>query len=391
MSPGEGVVGVVVAAGESTRFGGKRPKQFELLSGRTVLERSVEALAAHPKVRGVVVVLSAAEAGGPRAEEVRRIPGVLRVAPGGATRARSVRSGVEAAGGSSHVLVHDAARPLVPPQVVDAVVAGMLRHGAAVPVLPVLDTVKEESAGFVARTLDRTPLRLAQTPQGARADWLLDALEKAEAAGFDPTDEAQALERAGYKVAVVPGDRANRKITEPRDLEEARRSLAPDPSALRIGTGFDIHRFEEGRPLVLGGVPFPGETGLAGHSDADVVLHAAMDAILGALAAGDIGEHFPPGDPRFAGADSSELLRKVAAMAGEAGFAVGNLDLTVTAERPRLRPHADRMRAAIAGCLGIPVARVGLKATTLEKLGALGRGEGMACQAVVLLVPKEGS
>jgi 2-C-methyl-D-erythritol 4-phosphate cytidylyltransferase/2-C-methyl-D-erythritol 2,4-cyclodiphosphate synthase len=390
MSSGDGVVGVVVAAGRSTRFGGARPKQFEPLGGPTVLERSVLALSGHPDVRGVIVVLSPEEASGPRAADVLKIPGVLGIAPGGATRARSVLSGVRQQA-SSHVLVHDAARPLVPPAVVRAVVEATLRHGAAVPVVPVPDTVKEESAGFVARTLDRTLLRLAQTPQGARTDWLLDALAKADAAGVAPTDEAQALELAGYRVAVVPGDRDNRKITEPRDLEEARRSLDPGARALRVGTGFDVHRFEEGRPLVLGGVPFPGETGLAGHSDADVVLHAVMDAILGAIAAGDIGEHFPPGDPRFAGADSATLLRQVAGMAAAAGFSVVNLDVTVLAERPRLRPHADRMRARIADCLGIPAGRVSVKATTLERLGALGRAEGMACQAVALLAPREGS
>jgi 2-C-methyl-D-erythritol 4-phosphate cytidylyltransferase/2-C-methyl-D-erythritol 2,4-cyclodiphosphate synthase len=387
MSPGD-VVGVVVAAGASTRFGGNRPKQFEILAGRTVLERSVRALASHPAVRGVVVVLAPEDASGPRAAEALRIPGVLRVATGGATRALSVRSGVEV-GTATFVLVHDAARPLVPPSVVSAVVEATLRHGAAVPVVPVPDTVKEESAGFVARTIDRAPLRLAQTPQGARADWLLDALAKAEAAGLEPTDEAQALERAGYRVAAVPGDPANRKITEPRDLEEARRILAADPRALRVGTGFDVHKFEEGRPLVLGGVHLPDKIGLAGHSDADVVLHAAMDAILGALGQGDIGEHFPPDDPRFAGADSAALLRTVAAMADAAGLAVVNLDLTVLAERPRIRPHAERMRARIAECLGISADRVGLKATTLERLGAIGRGEGMACQAVVLLAPKD--
>jgi 2-C-methyl-D-erythritol 4-phosphate cytidylyltransferase/2-C-methyl-D-erythritol 2,4-cyclodiphosphate synthase len=281
---------------------------------------------------------------------------------------------------------------MVRPALVDAVVAATLEHGAAVPVLTVSDTVKEaDAAGFVARTLDRSQLRLAQTPQGARTDWLLASLDRAEGEGVEVTDEAHALERAGYRVAVVPGDRENVKITTPEDLSEAARRLAPPASTLRVGTGFDIHRFGAALPLVLGGVAFPGEPGLTGHSDADVVLHAAMDAILGALGMDDIGAHFPPGDPRFAGASSAGLASGVARLAGEAGFEIVNLDLTLLAERPRIRDKVSAMRESIAACLGIPSTRVGLKATTLEKLGALGRGEGIACQAVVLLARKAGS
>jgi 2-C-methyl-D-erythritol 2,4-cyclodiphosphate synthase len=278
---------------------------------------------------------------------------------------------------------------------VRSVVLGALAHGAAIPVLPVHETVKEEAPpGFVGRTLDRGLLRLAQTPQGARSDWLLDALARAEADGVEVTDEAQALERAGYRVAVVPGDRGNLKITDARDLEEAKRRLgqgAPGVHAIRVGIGFDIHRFDRTDPpakLVLGGIEFPGEAGLLGHSDADVVLHAAMDAILGALGAGDIGEHFPDDDPRFRGAASTGLLREVARISEQAGFEVVNLDLTLMAERPRIREKAEAMRRAIAGCLDVPESRIGLKATTLEKLGALGRGEGIACQAVVLLAAR---
>ena len=380
------IAGIVVAAGRGNRFGGGTPKQFRRIGGRTLIDRAVAALATRPSVSGVVVVLPPDLLAGAGADEVRRLPGVFAVVGGGETRARSVRLGLEAAGPCRFVLVHDAARPLVSAEVVDAVAEATVRHGAAVPVVPVPDTVKEDDgSGFCARTVDRSLLRLAQTPQGSRADWLLDALDLARSESLEPTDEAQALERAGRRVALVPGDPGNAKITEPSDLEAARRRLTGIPAGLRVGTGFDVHPFDAGRSLVLGGVPFPGEAGLAGHSDADVVLHAAMDALLGAAALGDIGGHFPPGDPRFAGAASTGLAREVVRLLRESGFEIVNLDLTLLAERPRIRERAEEMRSQIAACLGLDTGRVGLKATTLEGLGALGRGEGIACEAVALV------
>lgn len=379
--------GLVVAAGRATRFGGGVPKQFLDLAGRTLVERSIEALSARPGIDGVAVVIAPEEIGGPRERRIRALPGVIAVVPGGETRARSVASGLAALGAFDHVLVHDAARALVPPGVIDRVLAATLEHGAAVPVLPVRDTVKhDDGAGFVARTVDRAPLRLAQTPQGSRTDWLTEALTRAERDGAEVTDEAQALERAGRRVALVAGDPANGKITTPEDLALARRALGgPHPGELRVGGGFDIHRFAEGRRLVLGGVEFEGEVGLDGHSDADVVLHAAMDAVLGAAALPDIGAFFPPGDPRFAGADSRRLVAEVARSVRAAGYAIVNLDLTVLAERPKILPRVGSMREAVAAAFGIGVGRVGLKATTLEGLGALGRAEGIACQAAALL------
>lgn len=378
--------GIVVAAGRAARFGGAVPKQYLPLGGSSVVAAAVRALADRPGVEGVVVVVAPEEVGGARAAGLAALDGVIAVVAGGTTRAESVACGL-AAIGAEHVLVHDAARPLVPARVVDAVLAATLEHGAAVPVVPVRDTVKEDDgAGFVARTVDRARLHLAQTPQGSRADWLREALAAARRDGVDPTDEAQALERAGRSVALVAGDPANVKITTPDDLARAARRLG-DGSAgeLRVGTGYDIHAFDPSRPLVLGGVAFPGEPGLAGHSDADVVLHAAMDAVLGAGALPDIGAHFPPDDPRFAGADSRTLAREVAGRIRAAGLAIVNLDLTVLAERPRIRARVDVMRAAIAEAFGLDPSRVGLKATTLEGLGALGRGEGIACQAVALV------
>jgi len=385
-------VGVVVAAGQSKRFGGATPKQFLDLGGRSVLERAVRVLAERPAVSGVVVVLAPEELKDPRVAQVRSWPGVLALANGGATRAASVLQGLEAAPAARYVLVHDAARPMADPALVERVIEGVRREGAALPGLPVSDTVKQvDPADRVLRTLDRSDLRLAQTPQGARMDWLLEALRRAAADGVEVTDEAAALERAGRRVTVVAGDPANRKITEPGDLEELRRRWdGAEAGLLRVGSGFDVHPFAPGRPLVLGGVKFDGEPGLAGHSDADVVLHAAMDALLGAAGLGDIGVLFPPDDPRYAGADSAALASRVAGLIAGHGLAVVNLDLTVLAERPRIRPRADEMRARVAACFGLEPSRVGLKATTLEGLGALGRGEGIACQAVALLRGRPG-
>jgi len=376
---------VVVAAGSSTRFGGAVPKQFLPLAGQTVLARSVGAMTGHPAIGVVVVVLAPGEMDTPRALEVQRLPGSPRVVAGGARRSDSVRLGLEECGDVPFVLVHDAARPLVGSWLIDSVIDATRRHGAAVPGLAVHDTVKQVDAdGWIERTLDRSRLQLIQTPQGARREWLLEALSAADRGGREVTDEASALELAGRQVALVPGEPGNRKLTTTADLEEARAMLEGEPE-VRIGSGFDIHRCASDRPLVLGGVEFPGETGLDGHSDADVVLHAAMDAVLGAAALGDIGVLFPPEDPSFKGADSRELARQVAALVEEKGYSIVNLDLTLLAERPRIRPRHGEMREAIGACFGIPAERVGLKATTLERLGALGRREGMACQAVALV------
>ena len=377
--------GVVVAAGLASRFGGGPPKQFLDLCGQSVLERSVRALACRPAVESVVVVLAREQVEGPWGRAAAAWPGVERVVAGGATRAESVLRGVTAAGGAVHVLVHDAARPLASARLVDAVIEATRRHGAAVPLIEVPDTVKRVEAQRVAGTVPRGDLRLAQTPQGARTDWLRGALEAAGTDDAGVTDEAAALERAGHAVAAVPGEASNGKITTPADLAEARRRLEGPAIDLRVGTGYDIHRVDPGRPLVLGGVVFEGEPGLAGHSDADVVLHAAMDAVLGAAGLGDIGVHFPPGDERFAGAASSGLARQVAGMLAARGQRIVNLDLMLLAESPRIGPKVEAMRRAIADCLSTDPGRIGLKATTLEGLGALGRREGIACQAVALI------
>jgi 2-C-methyl-D-erythritol 4-phosphate cytidylyltransferase/2-C-methyl-D-erythritol 2,4-cyclodiphosphate synthase len=377
--------GVVVAAGQSQRVGGSLPKQFRLLGGRSVLERSVRALSSHPAVGGVVVVLAPGEVDGPRGKAAAAYPGVERVVAGGATRSESVSRGAAAATAAPFLLVHDAARPFASARLVDAVVEATRRHGAAVPVLPVPDTVKEVDGDRIAGTVSRASMRLAQTPQGARADWLRAALARASRERAEITDEASALELAGHEVATVPGESSNLKLTTAEDLEDAELRVAPRAADLRVGTGFDVHRFDPSRPLVLGGIRFEDSPGLAGHSDADVVLHAAMDAVLGAAGLGDIGEHFPPDDARYEGAASTDLARHVAGLLDRHGLRIVNLDLTVLAEAPRIRDRVDRMREAIAASLATEPARIGVKATTLEGLGALGRREGIACQAVALL------
>ncbi|MDX1387821.1 MAG: 2-C-methyl-D-erythritol 4-phosphate cytidylyltransferase [Acidobacteriota bacterium] len=375
--------GIVVAAGRAERFGASVPKQFLDLGGVSCVERATRALTSCPGVDDAVVVLAPEETRGARGRALADLPGVAAVVAGGATRAASVRRGLAAAAEATHVLVHDAARPLASPRLVERVLRATLDHGAAVPAVEIADTVKElDDAGTVARTLERARLRLAQTPQGLRADWLEQALIDAEGAGATVTDEAAALEKAGRRVVVVPGESSNLKITNPEDLVSARMWLSESASVVRVGTGFDVHRFGGEGPLVLGGVEFPEEPGLAGHSDADVVLHAVMDALLGATSMGDIGEHFPPDDERFRGAKSTRLATEVAGLVRSAGFAIVNVDVTVLAERPRLRPRVEEMKAAVAAALEIEPGQVGIKATTLEGLGALGRGEGIACEAV---------
>jgi 2-C-methyl-D-erythritol 4-phosphate cytidylyltransferase/2-C-methyl-D-erythritol 2,4-cyclodiphosphate synthase len=375
---------IVVAAGRSARFGGPLPKQFLEIGGRLVVERSVDRLAESADVGEVVVVVAPEQLGGEFVERLQAHPRIAAVVVGGETRAASVAAGLAAVPEArTYVLVHDAARPLASPALVSRVIEATRSHGAAIPVVGLPDTVKRvDSTGRIEATLDRSALRLAQTPQGADKARLIEAL--AVAGANARTDEAAALEALGHPVATVEGEAANIKITTAADFEDVRRGLEGDVD-LRVGTGFDIHRIDPSRPLVLAGVRFEGEPGLAGHSDADVVLHAAMDAVLGAAGVGDIGRLFPPDEDRWAGADSLKLAAIVLRTVNTAGFRIVNLDLTVLAERPKIGPRSAEMRARVAGAFELEPTRVGLKATTLERLGSLGRHEGIACQAVALL------
>jgi len=392
---------LIPAAGRATRFSSpaspETNKVYAPLAGRPLLRWAVEAFTAHPALDGVVVVA--------RPDEVARcrvaldgLPNVLAIVAGGETRQASVAIGLFALGGEPDdvVLVHDGARPLVTSDVIARCLAGVREHGSAVAALPVADTLKAVGAGqTVQRTVDRDGLWAVQTPQAFRLDVLFAAHAGAGDAGWAGTDEASLVEKFGDDpVHLVLGDPANFKITRPEDLRLAEAVLAArlsptpmlSPVQPRIGFGYDIHPLAEGRRLFLGGVEIPSARGLDGHSDADVLLHALCDALLGAAGLPDIGRLFPNTDPAYEGISSLKLLREVAGRLAAQGYRVGNLDVTLIAEAPKIAPYVDAMRAAIAGALGLEPGLVGIKATTNEGLGSLGRGEGIAAHAVALLV-----
>jgi 2-C-methyl-D-erythritol 4-phosphate cytidylyltransferase / 2-C-methyl-D-erythritol 2,4-cyclodiphosphate synthase len=373
----ERVAIVVVAAGTSSRFG--RDKLAEHLGARTVLERAVAAVRApFPTAPAVLVV---------RAEEVEAQRGRwqrdgVHVVSGGPRRQDSVRRGAEALAVADNtvVLVHDGARPFVPAADVRAVAAAAADAGAALLVAPVVDTVKRVSGGLVAGTVPRDDLVRALTPQAFRAGVLLRAWEVAGTR--DWTDEAALVESAGSRVVAVPGDPRNVKVTRREDLEALRGAF---PSRFRVGQGVDVHPFAAGRALWLCGVEVPSEVGLAGHSDADAPLHAVTDAILGAVGAGDIGEHFPPSDERWHGARSEVFVRHALALAAVAGLTPVHCDVTILAERPRIATHRQAMRTRLAELLGLRPEDISVKATTCEGLGFVGRREGLVAMAVVTL------
>jgi 2-C-methyl-D-erythritol 4-phosphate cytidylyltransferase/2-C-methyl-D-erythritol 2,4-cyclodiphosphate synthase len=372
---------IIAAGGQGTRLGGAVPKQWLAFGGRTLLERSVAAFDAHPRVTEIVVVVP------PGSTDVPVPPTATaqRIVTGGARRQDSVAEGFAAVSAdASVILVHDAARPFVTADVIDRAIEGAIASGAVVPAVPVHDTVKQVTPGNsrIIGTLPRETLFLAQTPQGFRRDILAAAID-AGRAGASGTDEAMLAEHAGHAVHVVPGDEANVKITTAADLERARARSAPP--AFRIGTGYDLHVFAEGRPLILGGVRIPYDRGLKGHSDADAVCHAVTDAILGAANLGDIGRLFPDTDPRFKDADSLVLLADAASRVRDAGWQVVNVDVVVIAERPKIGPHATAMQASLAATLGVDAGAIAIKGKTNEGVDATGRGEALAVHAVALI------
>ena len=373
------IAALLVAAGSGTRFGAEQPKQYAMLAGRPVLRWAAEALAPH--VTWLQPVGDAALLGA--ALEGIGLD-VLPAVAGGATRQESVRLGLEALAAHEPdvVLVHDAARPFIPPGTVPALLEALRGSPGAIPAMPVADTLKRAADGRIAATVPREGLFRAQTPQAFQFPLLL-ALHRASGAGA--TDDASLLEAAGHAVAVVAGSDDNIKLTYKEDLVRLERVLAP---ALlpRVGTGFDVHVLEAGRPLIICGVTVPHEKGLAGHSDADVGIHALCDAIYGALAEGDIGRHFPPSEATWKDADSARFLRHAAERIAARGGRLGNVDVTLICERPKITPHAPAMIARLAGLLGVDEGRVSVKATTTERLGFAGRGEGIAAQAVVTVL-----
>ena len=366
---------LIVAAGKGERLGGGVPKQFRLLGGRPVLRWAVESLIGHPAVRSTRVVIGKGQQ--EQAEAALAGLDVGALIEGGAERADSVRAGLGAIAGDA-VLVHDAARPFCPSAVVDRLVSQLEFFEGAAPVLPVSDTLARAD-GTLGEALDRNGLVRVQTPQAFR----LDALRQAYAAwtGDPPTDETTVVRAAGMKVAMVEGDPALDKLTTAADFERAAQRLAGSLSP-RTGTGFDVHAFSGEGPIMLGGIAVPHSRGLAGHSDADVVLHAITDALLGAGGLGDIGQHIPPSDPQWKGASSDRFLAHAAALLRSKGAILDHVDCTVIAEEPKVGPYRAAMRERIAEILGIALDQVSVKATTTEGLGFTGRREGIAAQAV---------
>ena len=376
---------IIVAAGRGDRMGAPVPKQLLDIGGRTVLQHSVAAFDGHPAVSELVVVLPSEYV----ADGTTLIGPTRRrcaVVAGGARRQDSVVQGVSALSPAVDViLVHDAARPFADAALIDRVLAGVAETGAAVPAVPVRDTVKrvDPATTRVTETISRDGLWLAQTPQGFRRP-VLDAAIALGERGTAATDEAMLAEKAGHPVAIVTGSDENVKLTTPADLAAARARLL---SGGRVGTGYDLHRMVEGRPLVLAGVTIPFERGPMGHSDADVLSHAIVDAVFGAAAAGDIGRHFPDNDPAWKGAPGLDLLGRAVAIVRELGWQVANVDATVILERPKLAPHIGAIREALAATLGVSIDRVNVKAKTNEGVDAVGRGEAIAAHAVAVLAP----
>lgn len=376
-------IALIVAAGRGERAGGGVPKQYRSVGGIPVLRRSAAALAGHPRVAGVRVVI----ADGHQALYAAATEGLGLMPPvlGGAERQESVRRGLESLADAppDRVLIHDAARPLLPAAVTDRVLDALDAAPAALPVLPVVDTLKRGADGRVAETVSRDGLWRAQTPQGFHFAAILGA-HRAAAGGPAATDDAALAERAGLPVALVAGDEAAAKLTTAEDFARAEAAIAGRLET-RVGTGFDVHRIGPGDFMMLGGVAVPGVGGLIGHSDADVALHALTDAILGGLADGDIGAHFPPSDPRWRGASSDRFLADAARRVRDRGGRILHLDLTIVCERPKVGPHRDAIRARVAEICGVAPSRVSVKATTTERLGFTGRGEGVAAQAAATL------
>lgn len=384
-----GTAAIVVAAGRGSRFGGPAPKQYAALAGRPILTHALARLAAHPRIAAVRAVIHAEDAAA-YAEAAAGLD-LLPPVTGGAERQESVRLGLESLHeiSPSNVLIHDAARPLLEADVVERLLDALAHTPAALPVLPVTDTLKRGSGARVTETVPRSDLFRAQTPQAFHFAAILAAHRAA--AGQELTDDAAVAEAAGLPVALVEGSPKLLKITTASDLAEAEGWLGagrPDNAAageVRVGQGFDVHRFGPGEAVFLCGVRIPHAKALAGHSDADVGLHALTDAILGALADGDIGSHFPPSDPTWRGADSARFLRHAGTLATARGARLLHCDVTLICEAPKVGPHRPAMRQRIAEILGLPVERVSVKATTTEKLGFTGRGEGIAAQATATL------
>jgi 2-C-methyl-D-erythritol 4-phosphate cytidylyltransferase/2-C-methyl-D-erythritol 2,4-cyclodiphosphate synthase len=380
MAPPPPFAAVIVAAGKGVRAGGPVPKQFAPWRGKPLVRHSVETLA---RLGATPIIVAIPEGGDTLACEALAGIDRVRLVTGGTTRQQSVRAALEALDGDSpaRVLIHDAARPDLPASVIQRLLGALNDYPAAIPVLPVVDSMAVASGSLMTAQVNREDLRRVQTPQAFRFAEVL-AAHREWTGGPSAGDDAQVAAAAGLEVALVEGDERLRKLTFAADFRTG-------AAMVRIGIGYDVHRLAAGEELWLCGVRIPHDQGLAGHSDADVGLHAVVDAILGACAQGDIGEHFPPSDPRWKDAPSKEFIAHAADLADKAGYRVGNVDVTLICEAPRIAPHREAMRRKLAGLLGVDLTQVSVKATTTERLGFAGRGEGIAAQAVATLISRE--
>lgn len=382
------VAAVIVAGGSGLRAGGERPKQYQEIGGKPVIWWTCRAFLGHPAIDHVQAVIGAGH------EEMfaAATEGLAIGLPviGGATRQESCRAGIEAV--ASHkptkILIHDAARPFASPGLIGDVVDFLDRFPAVVPGLPVAETLKFAPGGIVSRTVDRSAIWSAQTPQGFLYEGILAAYRKAESGQTQNlTDDASVAEHAGIAIAMIPGQLENRKLTTAQDIRIADRDMTasqyqqlPD---IRVGQGIDIHPFAEGAAVTLCGIAIPHTQGLKGHSDADAAMHALTDAILGAIGEGDIGIHFPPSDPQWKGAPSRIFLARAIELLEAKGGRLANADITILAEVPKIAPHVPQMKAFLAPLLRLDQSRIAIKATTTEKLGAIGRKEGIMAFATV--------
>ncbi len=378
MSARPRTIALIVAAGGGSRAGTDLPKQYVMVAGRPMIAHSHAALTAHPAIDRVLVMIGA----GQEAMLVQALGDVPRLT-GGATRRESVRIGLEAIaaqGGADRVLIHDAARPFLSAAVIDRLLAALENQSGAIPVLPVADTLVRFTAAKMEDNVARDGLYRVQTPQAFSFDAVL-AAHRDWPDGRDATDDAQMVRDAGHSVTMVEGDVMLDKVTYPADFRAAE-ARASAPLISRSASGYDVHRLEAGEELWLGGVLIPHDKGLSGHSDADVALHAITDALLGTIGAGDIGTHFPPSDAQWRGAPSYKFLQHAASLIAQEGGVIDFVDLTLICEAPKIGPHRAAMKVRIAELLALDERQVSIKATTTERLGFTGRGEGIAAQAV---------
>jgi len=374
------IAAIIVAAGQGQRAGGAVPKQRQILAGKPVYQWSVDAFLNHPQVANCILVVPPGDEGS-YADQIER---GVQIVPGGTNRTKSVKAGLNACSleTSDIVLIHDAARPGLPGRLISDLIATMAHADAAAPALPIVDALKRQSDTGLS-DLNRDGLYRVQTPQMFKYGAIAAALQNADAL----VDDLAAIEAMNGSITLIPGSETLAKITYPEDFKRLENLLMPAQSIPRLGTGFDVHAFEPGDGVTLCGVTIPFSKKLAGHSDADVAWHALTDAILGAAALGDIGDHFPPSDRRWKDADSALFLKHAVEIAAEAGWAVSSCDITIICEAPKIKPHREAMRLGTSDLLCLPLEAVSVKATTTEGLGFTGRGEGIAAQASAVLSP----